>query len=99
MSDSHGSHGHSSHGHDAHGHDAHGHAATHGQDAHGGGHGHDSGPTRTEVPAFEPTPWAAILVGIVVIGGVVALGMTRDWKKAIGDNPKSRLSAPGFPAR
>lgn len=102
MSDSHGSHGHGAatadpHAHGSHGHDAHGHDA-HGAGGHGGGHGHDEAPHQTPVAPWEPTPWAAIVVGIAVTAIVVFLGVTSKWNDTIKNNPNSRLGAPGQPA-
>jgi NADH-quinone oxidoreductase subunit L len=93
MADAHATHGHDSHGHDDHGHDA------HGQAAHGGGHGHDDTPRRTPVPAWEPTPWAAIGMGMVVIAVVYFVGIQRGWSKVVQSNSASKLSAPGQPAK
>jgi hypothetical protein len=87
-------HGHDSHGHDAHGQDAHGHGS--------GGHGsagHDEAPRQTPVPPHEATPWSMILLGVVIVGGIIGLGIARDWKTWVQANPKGTLSAPGQPAK
>lgn len=92
MSDPHGAHAHDSHGKDAHGHDAHGH------DPHGGGHGHGDEPRQTHVGPFEPTPWMAIGVGILVTAAVVLLGVAGKWNDSIKNNPNSKLGPIGQPA-
>lgn len=80
-------------GHDSHGHDA------HAQDTHGaGGHGHDDSPKKTLVPPWEPTPWAGIVIGIVVVGIVYFVGIQRNWTGVVHNNPGSKLGVTGQPA-
>ncbi|MFN0204853.1 MAG: hypothetical protein ACKVS6_00900 [Planctomycetota bacterium] len=82
-------------GHDAHGHDAH---DSHGGHGAAGGHGHDDAPQRTLVPPWEPTPWAGIVIGIVVVVIVYFVGMQRNWPDVVKNNPGSKLGVTGQPA-